>query len=1041
MVSQLLEEWTHTPFRLRENEFRKRMDDRNTADERAARVIGGSLDPEDWPAMRAQAHHMLEDMLDYMENIRAYPVWQTIPDDVRAHFHEPLPAQPTPIAQVHAEFMHAILPFTARNAHPGFLGWVQGGGTAVGMLAEMLAAGLNANVGGRDQIPLEVENQVTRWVRTLFDFPPAASGLLVTGTSMANLLAVLIARDTRLGPDVRQRGVATSAQRLTAYASVAVHGSIGRALDFAGLGSEALRLIAVDSRQRIDLAALEHAICADRASGFTPFLIVGTAGTVDTGAIDDLDGMAEIAARGGLWFHVDGAYGALAMLAPELAPRLRGIERADSLAFDFHKWAQVPYDAGFILVRDGERQQQAFASSCAYLMREQRGMSAGSPWPCDLGPDLSRGFRALKVWATLKVFGANAIGSAVQHTCALARYLERCVLDSAELELMAPVELNIVCFRYRFDRDEIADQLNREIVIQLQESGAVAPSATIVAGRLSIRAAVVNHRTSRTEIDTLLAATLAAGRALRPAALLANPPKWQPWLKRDSRVQQLDAQLAQPGSLQKEAEAALRFERATLLAEMGRNLEARSDHLKVLELEPTHRLNLFGLGRLLVEMQQPKAAHMVYAEAVRCYPRDVALLVNLGSVLLETDHPAEARSYYERALRIDPEFPQAHGGMYYALARLGKPELACWHQKKAFGQKALFPSSFRGDTEPIPVLLLVSSTGGNTPIEKLVDDRIFQTYVVVADFYDTKFPLPPHRLVINGIGDSDAAAPALLAAKALLAFTTAPVLNHPRAVGATGRCENAGRWRTLAGVITPVTVTFPHALLAGPKGPTALAARGFNFPLLLRTPGFHGGQHFVMAESAAVLTERLAELRGGLEHAAEEVIAIEYLDARGADGWVRKYRVMLVGGKLHPLHLAISKQWKIHYFSAAMRDHAEHRAEEARFLTDMPGVLGEGATAALERLSAAIGLDYGGIDFGLSPNGDILLFEANATMVVEQPDGDPCWNYRRAAVERIHAAVRDLLLTGAGVHQGVNVSSNLAAVKRPFTHVSADSRK
>ena len=373
---------------------------------------------------------MLDDMLGYMENLREFPVWQVIPDEVRARFREDLPAQPTPLAQVHAEFMTSILPFAARNAHPGFLGWVQGGGTAVGMLAEMLAAGLNANAGGRDQIPLEVENQVTHWMRSLFQFPPAASGLFVTGTSMANLLAVLIARDARLGPEVRRRGVARCVPKLTAYASVTVHGCIGRALDFAGLGSEALRLIAVDDRQRIDLAALEQAICADRTEGFTPFLVVGTAGTVDIGAIDDLDGMAELAARYQLWFHVDGAYGALAMLAPKLAPRLKGIERADSLAFDFHKWAQVPYDAGFILVRDGQRQQQAFASSSAYLMREQRGMSAGSPWPCDLGPDLSRGFRALKTWATLKVYGMNAIGAVMQRSCELARYLECRILSS-----------------------------------------------------------------------------------------------------------------------------------------------------------------------------------------------------------------------------------------------------------------------------------------------------------------------------------------------------------------------------------------------------------------------------------------------------------------------------------------------------------------------------------------------------------------------------------------------------------------------------------
>ena len=1031
MAFQLLLQQRETP--LRENEASERMSADGAADQHtftpASRT---SLDPEDWTGLREQAHKMLDDMLGYMETMREFPVWQVIPPEVRARFREDLPAQPTPLAQVHAEFMTSILPFAARNAHPGFLGWVQGGGTAVGMLAEMLAAGLNANAGGRDQIPLEVENQVTHWMRALFHFPPAASGLFVTGTSMANLLAVLIARDTRLGPSVRGRGVASCTQKLTAYASVAVHGSVGRALDFAGLGSEALQLIAVDGRQRINLAALEQAICADRAQGFTPFLIIGTAGTVDTGAIDDLERMAELAARHQLWFHVDGAYGALGMLAPELAPRLKGIERADSLAFDFHKWAQVPYDAGFILVRDGQRQQQAFASSCAYLMREQRGMAAGSPWPCDLGPDLSRGFRALKTWATLKVYGINAIGAVIQRSCELARYLESRILDSTELQLMAPVELNIVCFRYRFDPDEHADQLNRQIVIQLQEAGAVAPSATTVGDRFSIRAAVVNHRTSHAEMDSLVAATLTAGRALR----WAQQPKWQPWRERDSRIQRLDA-LLEPGSdMHKEVAIALRFERATLLAEMGRNLEARSDYLKVLELQPAHRPNLFGLGRLLVSMGQRKAAQMVYAEAVKYYPDDVALRVNLGSVLLETNHPAEARCHYERALAIDPEFPQAHGGMYYALTRLGEPERARLHQEKAFAAKAVFPSPYRGDGEPIPVLLLVSSTGGNTPIEKLVDDRIFQTYVVVADFYDPKTPLPLHRLVINGIGDCDAAGQALRAAESLLAFTPAPVLNHPTAVRATGRCENASRLQIVPGVKAPVMVTFPYRLLAGPSGGATLAERGFTFPLLLRTPGFHGGEHFVRVESMAALGDGVAEL-GGSGSAAAEVTAIEYLDARGADGWVRKYRVMMVGGRLYPLHLAISKQWKIHYFSADMQDHTEHREEEAKFLGDMPGVLGAKAMAALERLLAAMRLDYGGIDFALNQSGEILLFEANATMVVEQPDRDPCWDYRRAAVERIHAAVRDLLLTAAGALPRPNRRPGSAIAESPGTAVSA----
>ena len=273
----------------------------------------------------------------------------------------------------------------------------------------------------------------------------------------------------------------------------------------------------------MDVEALARTIAADRDAGFTPFLVVGTAGTADTGAIDDLAAIADLCAEQQLWFHVDGAYGALAMLAPELAPRLHGIERADSLAFDFHKWAQVPYDAGFLLVRDGARHQQAFASSAAYLARDERGMSAGSPWPCDFGVDLSRGFRALKTWATLKVYGTDAIGAVIRNTCELAKYLESRIAASPELELLASVELNIVCFRYRFKNpdsatDELSNQLNRQIVIELQESGAVAPSTTLIAGRLAIRAAIVNHRTSRAEIDVLVEATLAAGRALQPPA-------------------------------------------------------------------------------------------------------------------------------------------------------------------------------------------------------------------------------------------------------------------------------------------------------------------------------------------------------------------------------------------------------------------------------------------------------------------------------------------------------------------------------------------
>ena len=255
-----------------------------------------TLDPEDWSELRDQAHRMLDDMLDYIEHIRERPVWQPIPKDVRESFHQSLPDQATDLATVHQSFLNEILPYAVGNAHPGFMGWVHGGGTPVGMLAEMLAAGLNANLGGRDQIPIEVERQVVQWMRELFKFPETASGLFVTGTSIANFISVLVARGAALGMDVRRHGMAAGEMRLTAYCADGTHRSVAQALDMAGLGSDALRVIPVNSQYQMDGDALRRAIAQDRQSGFNPFFIVGTAGTVNTGAIDDLAMLADIAA-------------------------------------------------------------------------------------------------------------------------------------------------------------------------------------------------------------------------------------------------------------------------------------------------------------------------------------------------------------------------------------------------------------------------------------------------------------------------------------------------------------------------------------------------------------------------------------------------------------------------------------------------------------------------------------------------------------------------------------------------------------------------
>jgi aromatic-L-amino-acid decarboxylase len=467
--------------------------------------LKASLDPTDWGDVRAQGHRMLDDMFDNLAGLAERPLWQAPTPAERARYRTALPRGPADLGDLHDQFMADIAPYGSGNRHSGFMGWVQGGGTAVGMLAEMLAGGLDANLGGRDHMPIEVERQVVAWMAELFGFPADASGIFLTGTSLANLCAVMIARDRALGVEVRAIGVRDPG--VTAYASRAVHACIVRAMDMTGLGTDRLRLIETDADGRIVPAALEAAIAADRAAGLKPFLVVGSAGTVDIGAIDDLDALADIAAREGASFHVDGALGALGILTPAVAAKLKGIERADSLALDFHKLGQVPYDAGLLLVRDAAAHKRTFSYGDApYLRHAERGLGGGEFWPCDYGPDLSRGFRALKVWFTLKAYGLDALGAVIANTCALAKALAARVAAEPELELMAPVGLNIVCFGYRGGD-------NAAICADLQEAGRVAPSTTTLSGRTAIRAAIINHRTGPADLEALVEGVLAQGRA------------------------------------------------------------------------------------------------------------------------------------------------------------------------------------------------------------------------------------------------------------------------------------------------------------------------------------------------------------------------------------------------------------------------------------------------------------------------------------------------------------------------------------------------
>jgi glutathione synthase/RimK-type ligase-like ATP-grasp enzyme len=543
------------------------------------------------------------------------------------------------------------------------------------------------------------------------------------------------------------------------------------------------------------------------------------------------------------------------------------------------------------------------------------------------------------------------------------------------LELLAPVELNVVCFRYRAAD---AQGINSRIVVELQESGVLAPSTTTLDGRLAIRAAIVNHRTGKKEIDLLVEKTVALGHAIEASAASA------------ARI------AADPASV------SLRFEHACLLTELGRTQEARDAYLDLLLREPSHRLALNNLGTLLHAAGYRTAARTAYAEAVARHPDDPMSRVNLGNVLYQAGEFQSAHEQYEAALRFDPSHAEAHQGLAYVLAELGDEEGAQWHRRKGFENRPVTVLPYRGDGPPVRLLLLVSSVGGNIPTRHLLDDRVFQTFVVVPEFYDLKIPLPPHQVVFNAIGDADLAAPALAAAQSLLALTAAPVINPPAAVLATGRADHA-RLSRLPGVVTPATVTLPRELLSSLKAAATVARHGFRFPLLLRTPGFHTGRHFLRVETPESLPAAVAQLPG------KELTVIEFLNARGAGGKVRKYRVMMIDGELYPLHVAISSHWKIHYFTAEMAESVDHRAEDAEFLENMPAVVGPRAMEALAHIQATLGLDYAGIDFGLSDTRDLLLFEANATMVVNPPEPDERWAYRRPAVERIFAAVRRML--------------------------------
>jgi glutathione synthase/RimK-type ligase-like ATP-grasp enzyme len=443
----------------------------------------------------------------------------------------------------------------------------------------------------------------------------------------------------------------------------------------------------------------------------------------------------------------------------------------------------------------------------------------------------------------------------------------------------------------------------------------------------------------------------------------------------------------------------LRFDRARCLEALGNERDALHAYRDVLALDPGHVRAMNAFGLLLLRAQSADEAEIVFREAVRRHPGDAASHTNLAFACARRGDRAAARAAYETALRLDPTSALAHHGLAAVLAALGEDAAARAHRAQGFAQRPITALRYRGSGTPVRVLALGTGADGNVSTERLLDEETFFTYALAVEHHDPSAPLPPHDLIFNLIGEADACARELAAAERLVRASGAPVINPPRAVLATGREANARRLGALADVVAPATARLTRV---------QLAQRELRFPLLLRTPGFHGGDHFVRVDAAGDLADALARLPG------EELLAIAFLDSRGADGAFRKYRAMIVDGRLYPLHLAIGPQWKLHYFSAEMAGSPERRAEEAAFLADLRAHVGARAYAALERIRDALALDYGGIDFGLAPDGRVLLFEANATMVVPAPERDPRFAYRRTAVERILTAVRAMLLARAG---------------------------
>ena len=497
-----------------------------STDGSVTRTSGGSgppapndatLEREDWDTYRALAHRMVDDAVDWLATVRERPAWQPVPPEVASSFREPLPREGTDAEAVYDDFVERILPYPMGNVHPRFWAWYMGSGSFMAALGAFWAAVFNSNLGGGEHVAVKVEKQVVDWCVELVGLPAASSGLLTSGASVANLVGLAVARNAHAVGDVRRDGVA--GEQLVGYGSTETHSCNPRAFELMGLGRAALRNVPVDAAYRIDREALAAAVAADREAGLRPFCVIANAGTINTGAIDDMDALADFCAAEGLWLHVDGAIGAVAAASPSLAPLLAGMERADSVALDLHKWLHVPFEAGVALVRDPVAHRGTFAyESAAYLEHATTGLASGDTWFHEYGLQLTRDFKALKVWMAFKEQGMDLLGRLIERNVDQAEAFAERVRREPDLELGAPVGLDIVCFRYAPRDRNLSpgqlDRLNRRLLESMHESGVAVPSYTTLDGRFWLRIAISNHRSTDADFDVFAAALLEQGAQL-----------------------------------------------------------------------------------------------------------------------------------------------------------------------------------------------------------------------------------------------------------------------------------------------------------------------------------------------------------------------------------------------------------------------------------------------------------------------------------------------------------------------------------------------